>query len=336
MKKVLALLLAVVMVIGMTTMAMADVATDGINIPVKFKLVGEGTSPAENFTIQLVSKTETTHAGVEDDDVPNVTITPAEFAAGAATTDGASGNINVKANGTYTVPGHYKYTFKQVAVNDAGVVIDEANVIVNVLVTSDTAGNLTVADMTAQVGDKKVSNEGGLENTYSAGKLEVSKTVTGNLGDRSKYFRVTVTLTGEDGKDYSKAIVTVADGSKDSNPTTIAIGTPTVFEIKDGDTIKFNNIPYGVTYSVAEDNYTTEENGKYEAAKYTVNGGTATTTAVSGEAVNSATETVGIENHKQGTVDTGIVLDSLPYILIGVAVAAAAVLMVAKKRRIED
>ena len=55
------------------------------------------------------------------------------------------------------------------------------------------------------------------------------------------------TYTGEYGDAYA-----VSGGSNENNPSSIVIGTPTTFYLKDQETISIANLPYGVTYTVAE------------------------------------------------------------------------------------
>ncbi len=153
-------------------------------------------------------------------------------------------------------------------------------------------------------------------NNYSAGKLNINKTVTGNLGDKTKYFEFKVTLTGEASKIYG-ASYEVTGGSNTSNPSTIKIGEETTFLLKDGETISIANLPYGVTYSVTEtaaDGYTTTTEGK--------------TT----DSINAAETTVTFTNTKNGTIDTGVTTESLPYVvLMGFVVLAGAALLLKRK-----
>lgn len=86
--------------------------------------------------------------------------------------------------------------------------------------------------------------------------------------------------------------------------------------------MKFTNIPYDVTYTVAEEDYRSEG---YDAADY----------EYSDEAnkIDSVNDTVKITNNKgAGTIDTGITLDNLPYIMILALVAVAMVVLFGKKR----
>ena len=127
------------------------------------------------------------------------------------------------------------------------------------------------------------------------------------MGDKEAYFNVKVTLNGEAGKTYLSSY-NVTGGSEDSNPTTIKIGEAADFKLKNGDTITISNLPYGVTYTVEEDDYTSAANGGYDAANYSFSDANKT--------IDTAADTVEITNNKGITVDTGINMDSMPYILM--------------------
>lgn len=153
-------------------------------------------------------------------------------------------------------------------------------------------------------------------NTYKAGELDVSKTVTGNLGDKNKYFEFKVTLTGEEGKTYRDSYA-VTGGSNTENPSTIKIGEETTFLLKHGETIHIENLPYGVTYTVTEtaaDGYTTKKAG---------DDGT----------INAAEQTAAFTNTKNGSIDTGVVLNNMPYILVLAVLAAGVAVFIIRKRR---
>ncbi|MGN0372377.1 MAG: hypothetical protein ACI4F3_06130, partial [Enterocloster sp.] len=83
---------------------------------------------------------------------------------------------------------------------------------------------------------------------------------------------------------------------------------------------------YGVTYSISEakyDGYTPEYG--YED----------TDTDAQEQKIDSASEKATVTNTKEGQVDTGIILDNMPYILILAVVAIGAVGFVSKKRSSE-
>lgn len=322
MKKILAMLLAVMMLLSVASVAMAegvtDTPTDMTTVTIKkvYKLANAGTtSPAETFTLTQVGAGRVTDG--EAATAPALgTITGANFTEGAATVEGFTGDITV-ALPEYTNVGVYEYTLKEVAGTTAGVNYYGNNIKLVVTVVNSGNGKLRIAAVhTEAVGGNKSDT---FVNTYSAGTLKVSKTVTGNLGDKDKYFEFKVTLTGETGKTYGETY-TVTGGSNTANPATIKIGEETTFQLKHGDTISIANLPYGVSYTVTEtaaDGYTTTKTGNTGS-------------------INAAEQIAAFTNDKGGSIDTGVMLDSMPYVLVLAVVGAAVIALIAKKRRAED
>ena len=320
MKKLLSIGLAAMLAFGLATTSFAeeagDVTTpkDGIvTIHKVYKLENAGTkSPAETFTLEQVDK------GVVKDGeaktAPDLgTITGAKFDDGAATISGTTGDITV-ALPEYTNVGVYEYTLKEVAGTTAGVTYYDKGIKLVVTVVNDNNGKLRIAAVhTESTGEAKSDN---FPNTYKAGELDVSKTVTGNLGDKNKYFEFKVTLTGEEGKTYRDSYA-VTGGSNTANPSTIKIGEETTFLLKHGDTITIANLPYGVTYTVTEtaaEGYTTEKTGA---------DGT----------ISAADQIAAFTNTKAGSIDTGVVLNNMPYILVLAVLAAGVAVFIIRKRR---
>ena len=324
MKKILAMLLAVMMLLSVASVAMAegvtDTPTDMSTVTIKklYKLANANTtSPAETFTLTQVGSGNVTDG--EATEAPALgTITGANFVAGAATVDGTTGEITV-ALPSYDKVGVYEYMLEEVkpTTPTAGVTYYARQIKLVVTVVNSGNGKLRIAAVhTEAVGGNKSDT---FVNTYSAGTLKVSKTVTGNLGDKDKYFEFKVTLTGETGKTYGETY-TVTGGSNTANPATIKIGEETTFLLKHDETITIANLPYGVTYTVTEtavDGYTTTQTND--------NG-----TISSAEVISTFT------NKKDGELDMGVMLDSMPYVLVLAVVGAAVIALIAKKRRAED
>ena len=287
--------------------------TDHETVKIKkvYKLEGAGTSPVETFTLEQVG-----NGSVKDGDATSAPalgiITGATFAEGAANANGATGEITV-ALPEYTSVGVYEYTLQEVAGTTAGVTYyGETIKLVVTVVNGKNNALLRIAGVhTESSGDKSDT----FENTYSAGTLKVSKTVAGNLGDKNKYFEFKVTLTGENGKTYG-ASYAVTGGSKDDNPKSIVIGQETTFMLKHGDTLSIANLPYNVTYTVTE-----TADADYETTK-TGDHGT----------ISAAEQTAAFTNTKEGSIDTGVTTENLPYVLlIGFVVLAGAALLIKRK-----
>lgn len=323
MKRILSIILTLVLMLTLGSVAMADGAgqteqnsyTDMTEVKITkvYQLVGAGSSPAETFTLEQVGAGSVTSG--EATSAPNLgAITGAEFDANAATADGAEGTITIQLP-QYDNVGVYEYTLKEVAGTTAGVAYYGGNIrLVVTVINDESTGKLRIAAVHTEGEGGEKSNE--FTNTYSAGTLNISKTVTGNLGDHNKYFTFKVTLTGEDGKTYPENFA-VTGGSNSSNPTSIKLGAETTFLLKHGDTIKIENLPYGVEYEVTE----------VEATGYTT-----TKTGDTGT-INDGSQTAAFtNNNNSGTIDTGITTDNMPYIvLLGVVMLAGAAMLL--KRR---
>ena len=171
-----------------------------------------------------------------------------------------------------------------------------------------------------------------IENLYSAGSLEISKKVTGNMGDLTKEFDITVTFTPESGTTVFSDIGCTGTGKVNgAAPAAISAGEGwTSKEIKvtlaNGQSVKFDNIPSGVTYKVEEDDYTTEAGGEYDTAKYD---GKETGIIAKTNIEEISTEII---NNKDIDIDTGVSMETVPYIMIlALALIGAAVLFIRKR-----
>ena len=316
-KKLLACLIAAATMFTMGSTAFAEETVNKAQTPVEgkvqftkeYKLIGEGSSPAEtfNFTIENAGVTDAAEK-VNVKNMPTPTAGSVSYTKeDGATIDGNKKTVDVTLP-AYESVGVYTYTIKETA--------------------GTTAGTFKVESVSFAKNKNKLANdEAAFNNTYTANKLEVSKQVTGNLGDKSKYFDFTITLTGKDEKTaYDKNGYTVSGGSYDENPTFIKVGATTTFKLKHNDTITIANLPKDVTYTVTEtavDKYKTTVNGTDG------NKAEGTTTAVKA--------TQAFVNSKGGNIDTGINLTTLPYILVfaGVIVIAGAA-FITRRRKYED
>lgn len=342
-KKLLALTLVLCMVFCLSVAVFADepsttpTYTDVSSITFKknYEATNTGTtSPAETFTFSTLTCTSVTDAadGVTAAIAPTPTI-----AEGATYVAGDAGSANKTKTITinlpeYTSVGIYTYTFKENAGNTAGVTYYGTDITLKVTVVEQD-GKVRVAAVhteegatgTAAAGTKKSE----FDNTYSAGSLAVTKKVTGTMGDKSREFDVTVEFTAPTDKEVKEAITYTEDGQPKTIATTAwSNGKATAnIKLKDSETITFTNIPYGVTYTVTEADYT-GANGGYDEAVVDYNDAT--------KKIDTASDTVEITNNKGGIPDMGVTLDSLPYILALAVVFGGAVVMFTRKRHIED
>lgn len=311
------------------------------------------TSPAETFTFTAVAK-DVKNAGVKEDgrtpitkaDAPKLTIESATYGLNGATTDGATQNLKITKDKPFPNVGIYYYTVTEAASGTAGVTTHAGDMLLKVSVGYNEAGTALEEKYVFYNGMDSTTGEGtngtkgaAIENTYSAGSLEVTKEVTGNLGDKKKEFKATVTFTAPDDETVKSTISYVDDGEKTIEPgawkkndKTGKVEASVEITVKHDEVITFNNIPYGVTYIVKEDDYTkTAEGAKdYDKAEYTYSD-------EEGKVIDSAKDTVKITNNKgNDEIDTGVILDNAPYMLMLAVVAAGAMTLVIKKRREEE
>lgn len=225
--------------------------------------------------------------------------------------------------------------------------------------------------------DKKVAD---IQNKYYAGSLNITKKVTGNAGDKNELFEVTVTFKNES-KANMKSDITYknfykADGTQTIAATSLGwtdtVGTSdtapihtnetieVTFYVKDDTTVTFNNIPYGVTYTVTEtqpsdDKYThtfAHENADVTVtfdgvslAADEVTTESTDTSKTAAEKWNAAkatgsisddSDTITITNNKISVIDIGVMTSDAPYVALLLLIGIVVVVFIRKKSIIEE
>ena len=159
----------------------------------------------------------------------------------------------------------------------------------------------------------------------ASANLTVTKTVTGKLGDTNKAFTFTITKDGKPVNNITEDNIEARDGAQwlnDGNGK---------FTLKDGASIIFKNLPSG-QYKVVEDNYSGE---KYETS-YVVDSGTPENRREASVTIGTDAKTIAFTNNCTLQPDLGVLLDTLPYIVILAVVAGGVALLMLRKRRKED
>lgn len=328
MKKILAILLAMMLVLSMGFAAFAEdpetpapttapTYTDQSTVTIKkvYNLAGAGSSPADTFKLQLVSK-EVTDG--EAKTAPDLTITDVSFGPGAAGSANKEGSFTINLP-TYTNVGVYTYILEEVARDIAGITYHVSQIKLVVTVINGEDGNIRIAAVHTETGSNGTKSNT-ITNTYSANSLTVNKTVEGNLGDKKDTaFKFTADFKGPQGKEVKSTVTygnnqTLTFTDEDIDGVWTATAT---FELKHGESITFENLPAGVEYDVKEDAY---------------EGYTTDSTGAKGTISSDAASVASFVNTKNGTIDTGFTADNLPYImLLGFVVLAGAAMLI--KRR---
>ena len=159
----------------------------------------------------------------------------------------------------------------------------------------------------------------------ASANLTVTKTVTGKLGDTNKAFTFTITKDGKPVNNITEDNIEARDGAQwlnDGNGK---------FTLKDGASIIFKNLPSG-QYKVVEDDYIGE---KYETS-YVVDSGTPENGQEATVTIGTDAKRIDFTNHRTLEPDLGVLLDTLPYIVILAVVAGGVALLMLRKRRKED
>ena len=191
--------------------------------------------------------------------------------------------------------------------------------------------------------------------------VTITKQVTGLLGDTNKDFAFSVSITQND--------VACTGVTAKKNGETVSLNG---FNLKHNETVTLENVPIGATitvkestpgehYTVYSTGYNDGQNGSGEVTfKYVAAANTATAsdtdeadlmllsmdegTAVDTDAVALADATdktvtnnaITVTNHCNLFPDTGVLLDTLPYIVILAVVAGGVALLMLRKHRKED
>lgn len=161
----------------------------------------------------------------------------------------------------------------------------------------------------------------------ASANLTVTKTVTGKLGDTNKAF--TFTITKADG---TSANITKANIETTDNTRAVWQGNGK-FTLKDGASIIFKNLPSG-EYKVIEEDYSGE---KYDTSwQIGTDGEVYEKNSTATVTIGTTEQTVHFTNHRTLEPDLGVLLDTLPYIVILAVVAGGVALLMLRKRRKED
>ena len=191
----------------------------------------------------------------------------------------------------------------------------------------------------------------GYVNEYTTYDLTLKKEVKGNQGDRDKYFAFTVNIT----KAVAGTVYTVdlpeTENHEDNSPDPLIVGeggsVSATYYLKHGQSIVIQGLTADTHYTITEDGYSSDG---YSSDGYS----TAYSVEVGGEKVVKSTNSTGdrkmsidkpdgtaitddnvvtFTNSKSGTVPTGILLETAPYLILGAVVVAGLVVLFATRRR---
>lgn len=284
----------------------------------------------------------------------------------AAGTDDATknaiqaGNIELPASLAATVTGdgtNYTkdFTFGAIKFKEAGIytftiteklpaTVTSDNPISNGIVydTHTTTATVTVTGTPGNFDTRVVyNNDGGGKETHKAlftnshESLTLSKVVTGKQGDRDKPFQFEITVTNngtplEGTYEYiGGTVASVNNATKPNDGNIVFTNGEATVDLKHGQTVTLLGLPDGALCNITEpdaqaDGYT---------VSMTVNG-TTQTSVENVELPGDTTTQISFTNHRDGSVPTGIMIDSFPWMMAaGLCLLCGAALLLTWKIR---
>jgi hypothetical protein len=321
-----------------------------VNVPVNYTEKGNGDAPSETVSYSTGTSqfSGNNYYNTTTKPIPTVTITGATVDPDGVNGTGSAitGNLVVTVPDDYKAVGEYTYNFTRDSINDAGVTDNVPTGLTVVVTVTNHIENGSVVEgkfdryvVIKDASNNKYDNEKGVNLSYAAGQLTVTKKVTGNLGDQNadNKFPFKIQLYGLNGKTVRGTYTySVAGKASDQKITFNEKGETTVeASIAHNESIVVKDLPAGVKYTVSElDGDTalklddTASNGYKLANIDTSASGYGT---IVGEDEDQAIYT----NEKNGDVKTGVLLNNAPYIAI-IGGAAVVAIYVVNKRRHSD
>lgn len=163
----------------------------------------------------------------------------------------------------------------------------------------------------------------------ASANLTVTKTVTGKLGDTNKAFTFTITKADGTSANITDANVEISEADR-AKVEWLRNGK---FTLKDGASIIFKNLPSG-EYKVIEEDYSGE---KYDTSwQIGTDGEVYEKNSTATVTIGTTEQTVHFTNHRTLEPDLGVLLDTLPYIVILAVVVGGGILLMLRKRRKND
>lgn len=163
----------------------------------------------------------------------------------------------------------------------------------------------------------------------ASANLTISKTVTGKLGDTNKAFTFTITKADGTAANITDTNIEISEADR-AKVEWLDNGK---FTLKDGASIIFKNLPSG-EYKVIEGDYSGE---KYDTSwQIGTDGEVYEKNSTATVTIGTTEQTVHFTNHRTLEPDLGVLLDTLPYIVILAVVAGGVALLMLRKHRKED
>ena len=255
---------------------------------------------------------------------------------------------------TFKAPGIYRYVITEEKADPApsGITYDtnfERTLDVTVQYKENSDSELEVSGYTfyktnkTDGSDDTGTKDTGFTNSYATNDLTLKKEVEGNQGDRDMYFKFTVVISNatENNKytvDLTHATateITLPNNITHTNANELTVGeggtVTATYYLKNDEYIVIQGLTSDTQYQITEDSYA---NDGYSTTYKVNTGETQTGSSTPDETdVGDSDVSVTFTNTKNGTVPTGILLETAPYLILGAVVVAGLVVLFATRRR---
>lgn len=219
-----------------------EVFNDGSTGKLETKIIGDSNTGTDLDFINTYKAEPATVQFEGTKTLSGKTLRDAEFSFTLMGSDGTDETVSNDGGGKikfteirFDKVGTYTYTVKEKATDEIGIVIDSTVYTLTVKVTDDGSGKLTA---TVTGADPKALN---FANKYLTGDLSVSKTVSGELGDKNQAFIFTVELNCKGEYSYTGDV----SGTISSGGTIL---------LKHGQSVTIHGLPVGCEYRIRESN----------------------------------------------------------------------------------
>lgn len=191
----------------------------------------------------------------------------------------------------------------------------------------------------------------GFVNQFTSYQLSLSKVVTGNQGDRDKYFIFNVVLEKANpstkvflsGSEYEIIETTIGTYDKSTNTLSLDDGddgsVSFTCKLKHNGSLIIHGLTSSTIYSIEEEDCSSEgytTTVKVDAADPIISNSTDVNSPEDdnmARTMGDSSHTVVFTNTREGTVPTGILLDVAPYIILGGVVIVGFVVLIGSRRR---
>lgn len=234
----------------------------------------------------------------------------------------------------WTAPGVYHYVLTETQGNQDGIKYDTKNYDLYVTVVYDKDGTNLKVDSYKMIdpnGDDADKDDGNINNSYETANLTLKKEVKGNQGDKNKEFTFTVNIT-----DAVPGTVYAVDltNANSAGPAEITVNTDgkatATYNLSNNEFVVIKGLTEKTNYTITETDYS----GEGYKTTYKVGAGEATGgNAYTADDMGTVDTSVTFTNTKNGTVPTGILLETAPYMILGAVVLAGIVVLFVTRRR---